>query len=128
MKARYTTALALLAGFAIGGAAVQRLNAAARSPAYVVTEVGISDLDAYQKEYLPLAQASIKESGGHLVPAGQNVVVLEGPSPGTRVAINQFESLDAVQMWRNSDQFEAARKIGDKYARFRAFAIEGLPQ
>jgi uncharacterized protein (DUF1330 family) len=54
--------------------------------------------------------------------------VLEGPSPGTRVAINQFESLDAVQVWRNSDQFKEARKIGDKYAKFRAFAVEGLSQ
>jgi uncharacterized protein (DUF1330 family) len=128
MKTRYATAIALLAGFAIGGAAVQGLRAAARAPAYVVTEIGISDLDAYQKEYVPLAQASIKASGGHLVAAGQNIVVLEGPSPGTRVAINQFDTLDAVQAWRNSDPFKEARKVGDKYARFRAFAIEGLPQ
>jgi heme-degrading monooxygenase HmoA len=54
--------------------------------------------------------------------------VYEGPSPGTRVAINRFDSLDAVQAWRNSDQFKEARKVGDKYAKFRAFAIEGLPQ
>jgi uncharacterized protein (DUF1330 family) len=128
MNIRYATALALLAGFTIGGAAVQGLHAAARTPAYVVTEIGISDLEAYQKEYIPLAQASIKASGGHLVAAGQNIVVLEGASPGTRVAINQFDSLDAVEVWRSSDQFKEARKIGDKYAKFRAFAVEGLPQ
>jgi uncharacterized protein (DUF1330 family) len=128
MNTRYATALALLAGFTIGGVAVQGLQAAAKAPAYVVTEIGISDLDAYQKEHVPLAQASIKASGGHLVAAGQNIVVLEGPSPGTRVAINQFDSLDTVQEWRNSDQFKEARTIGDKYAKFRAFAIEGLPQ
>jgi uncharacterized protein (DUF1330 family) len=128
MNTRYAIALALLAGFAIGGAAVQGLHAADRAPAYVVTEIGIGDLDAYQKEYVPLAQASIKASGGHLVAASQNIVVLEGPSPGTRVAINQFESLDAVKVWRNSDQFKEARKVGDKYAKFRAFAIEALPQ
>jgi uncharacterized protein (DUF1330 family) len=128
MKTRSATAVALLAGFAIGGFAVQGLHAAARAPAYVVTEVGISDLEAYQKEYLPLAQVSIKASGGRLIAAGQNIVVFEGPSPGTRVAINQFDSLDAAQAWRNSDQFKEARKIGDKYAKFRAFAIEGLPQ
>jgi uncharacterized protein (DUF1330 family) len=54
--------------------------------------------------------------------------VYEGPSPGTRVAINAFDNLAAVQAWRNSDQFKEARKIGDKYAKFRSFAIEGLPQ
>jgi uncharacterized protein (DUF1330 family) len=54
--------------------------------------------------------------------------VYEGPSPGTRVAINAFDSLAAVQAWRNSDQFKEARKVDDKYAKFRAFAVEGLPQ
>jgi hypothetical protein len=81
MKTGSATALALLAGFAIGGIAVQGLHAAGRAPVYVVTEIGISDLDAYQKEYLPLAQASIKAAGGHLIAAGQNIVVLEGPPP-----------------------------------------------
>jgi uncharacterized protein (DUF1330 family) len=128
MKTRSATLLALLAGFAIGGVAVQALHAAAKPPAYVVSEIGISDLDAYQKEYLPLAQASIRASGGRLIAGGQNIVVFEGPSPGTRVAINRFDSVDAAQAWRNSDQFKEARKVGDKYAKFRAFAIEGLPQ
>ena len=128
MKTRSAVALALMAGFAIGAVAVQGLHAAGSAPAYVVTEVGISDLDAYQKDYVPLAQASIKASGGRLVAAGQNIVVYEGPSPGTRVAINRFDNLDAVQVWRNSDQFKEARKVGDQYAKFRAFAIEGLPQ
>lgn len=128
MTTRSQTAFVLLAGFVIGGAAVQGLHAAGRAPAYVVTEVAISDLDAYQKEYVPLAQAAIKASGGRLVAAGQNIVVYDGPSPGTRVAINAFESLDAVQTWRSSNSFKEARKVGDKYAKFRAFAIEGLPQ
>ena len=128
MKTRSAAALALMAGFAIGAVAVQGLRAAGSAPAYVVTEVGISDLDAYQKDYVPLAQTSIKASGGRLVAAGQNIVVYEGPSPGTRVAINRFDSLDAVQAWRNSDQFKEARKVGDKYAKFRAFAVEGFPQ
>jgi uncharacterized protein (DUF1330 family) len=128
MKTRSATLLALLAGFAIGAAAVQALHAAAGPPAYVVTEVGVSDLDAYQKEYLPVVQASIKAAGGRLIAAGQNILVFEGPSPGTRVAINRFDSVEAAQAWRNSDQFKEARKIGDKYAKFRAFAIEGLPQ
>ena len=125
MTTRSQTALALLA---IGAAAIQGLHAAGSAPAYVVTEIGISDLDGYQKEYVPLAQASIKASGGRLVAAGQNIVVYDGPSPGTRVAINAFESLNAVHAWRNSAQFKEARKVGDKYAKFRSFAIEGLPQ
>jgi uncharacterized protein (DUF1330 family) len=128
MKTRSATLLATLAGFAIGAGAVHALHAAAGPPAYIVSEIGISDLDGYQKEYLPLVQASIRASGGHLVTGGQNILVFEGPSPGTRVAINRFDSLDAIQAWRNSDQYKEARKVGDRYAKFRSFAIEGLPQ
>jgi uncharacterized protein (DUF1330 family) len=121
-------ALALLAGAAIGAVAVQGLHAQTKAPVYVVTETDISDLDAFQKEYLPVVQPTIKAAGGRRVAAGQNIVVLDGPSPGTRVAINEFDSLEAVQAWRASADFKAARKIGEKYAKFRAFAVEGIPQ
>lgn len=128
MKTRFSTVLVLLAGCAIGAVAVQGIHAAGGPPAYLVTEIGVSDLDAYQKEYVPVVQASIKAAGGRLIAGGQNILVFEGPSPGARVAINRFDSLDAVQAWRNSDQYKEARKIGDKYAKFRSFAVEGLPQ
>ena len=128
MKTRSVAALALLAGCAIGGVVVQGLHAAAKPPDYVVTEIDITDLDAYQKQYAPLTQASIRSSGGRLMAATQNIVVLEGSSPGVRVAVNQFDSLEAIQAWRDTAQYKDARKIGDKYAKFREFAIEGLPQ
>ena len=129
MKTRFSTALALVMGCAVGAVAVQGLHAAGKAPVYVVTEVDISsDLGTYQTEYLPLAQASIKAAGGHLIAAGQSITVFEGPSPGTRVAINAFDSVDAAQAWQNSDAFKAARKVGEKYAKFRAFAVEGVPQ
>ena len=78
------------------------------------------------RHHVPLAQASITASGGRLVAATQNVV--DGSPPATRVAINWFDSIDAAQAWRNSDQYKEGRKVGDKYAKFRAFAVEGLPQ
>ena len=119
----------MLAGAAIGALAVQSLHAQIKAPFYVVTLTDISDLDAYEKDYVPIVQASIRTSGGRrLLAASKNFVALEGPAPGTRVAINQFDSLEAVQAWRNSAEYKAARKIGDKYAKFRAFAVEGIPQ
>jgi uncharacterized protein (DUF1330 family) len=128
MKTRSTAAFALLASAAIGAIAAQGLHAQTKASVYVVTATDISDLDAYQKDYVPIVQATIKASGGRLIAAGQNIVALEGPPPGTRVAINQFDSLEAVQAWRNSADYKAARKIGDKYAKFRAFAVAGIPQ
>ena len=128
MKTRYTVALAILTGTAIGGAAVQGLHAQAKPPVYSVTEIDVTNVEAYTKEYAPLAQASIKKSGGKLLAAGQKVTSLEGAPPKARVAIQVWDSLEQAQAWRNSADYKAARVIGDKYAKFRAFTVEGLPQ
>jgi uncharacterized protein (DUF1330 family) len=128
MKTPYTVAFAMLTGAAIGALVVQGLHAQTKPPAYVVTEIEITDLDAYQKEYAPIQQALIKAAGGRLLAAGQNIVSFEGAPPKTRVSINRFDSMEAAQIWRNSAQYKEAREVGDKYAKFRAFAVEGFPQ
>src|SRR5579863_7590948 len=124
----HKSAFAVICGVAIGALASEALHAQAKAPVYSITEVDIANLDAYLKDYVPLAQATIKASGGRTLAAGQNIVALDGAPPLTRVNIIQFDSFDAVRNWRASDQFKAARQIGDKYAKFRAFAVEGLPQ
>jgi len=128
MKTLYTVTLAMLAGVGVGAAAVQTLHAQGKPPVYTVTEIDVTNIDAYTKEYAPLAQASIKSSGGKLLAAGQKVTTLEGDPPKPRVAIQMWDSLETAQKWRNSDDYKKAREIGNKYAKFRAFAIEGLPQ
>ena len=64
MKTRYVIALSLLAGTALGAAAVQGLHAQAKPPVYYVAEIDVTDLDGWTKEYAPKAQALIKEMGG----------------------------------------------------------------
>jgi uncharacterized protein (DUF1330 family) len=34
--------------------------------------------------------------------------------------------MDKVKAWRNSPEYLENRKIGEKYATFRTFAIEGV--
>jgi uncharacterized protein (DUF1330 family) len=127
MKTQYTVALALLAGVGLGAAAVQGLHAQGKPPVYLVTEIDVSNVDAYVKEYAPLAQASIKKAGGKLLAASLKVTSIEG-TPPKRVAIQVWESIDQVNAWRNGADYKEARKIGDKYATFRSFAVEGMPQ
>jgi uncharacterized protein (DUF1330 family) len=128
MKAHTATALTLLFGVSLGAVATEAIHAAATPPVYAITEVSVTNLDAYMKEYVPLAQAAIKAAGGRLIAASLHNVSLDGVPPAARVAINQFDSLQQVQAWRNSSQFKDARKIGDKYATFRSYAVEGVPQ
>ena len=131
MKPNYKIALAMLAGVALGAVAVQGLHAQAEPQAYVITEIDVTNLEAYSKEYVPLAQASIKAFAGHPVAAGGlgtgRMVSLEGQPPKGRVVVNLFDSIEKDQEWRNSPQYKDGRKIGDKYATFRAFAVEAAP-
>jgi hypothetical protein len=72
MKRPIIIGLAVLAGAALGALAVQGLHAQAKPPVYVVTEIDVTNLDAYVKEYAPKAQALIRSSGGRIIAAGQN--------------------------------------------------------
>ena len=128
MKSNYKVAVAMLAGVALGALAVQGLHAQAKPPLYVVGEIDVSNLDAYLKEYVPVAQAAIKAGGGRILAAGQNITPIEGTPPKSRIAIAQWESIEQLNAYRKSAAFVDARKIGDKYATFRTFAIEGMPQ
>ena len=63
MEIRYTVALSMLAGAALGAAAIEGLHAQAKPPVYTVSEIQITNLDAYLKEFAPVAQASIRSAG-----------------------------------------------------------------
>ena len=127
MKTRYIVALSMLAGAAIAGTAIQGLHAQAKPPFYTVSEIQITNVDAYTKEFVAVAQASIKAAGGKFLAGGPGTS-LEGAPPANRVTIQVWDSLEQAQAWRNGAAYKKAREIGDKYAKFRAFAIQGTPQ
>jgi uncharacterized protein (DUF1330 family) len=118
----------MVAGIGVGAAAVQTLHAQATPPIYRIAEIQVTDVDAYTKEFAPKAQAALKNAGGRFLAAGQKVTALEGEPPKTRVTIQVWESLEKMKAAYDSAEYKEARKIGDKYAKFRAFAVEGLPQ
>jgi uncharacterized protein (DUF1330 family) len=127
MKTYYTVALSMLAGFGLA-LAFQTLHAQAKAPVYVVTEIDVTNVDAYTKEYVPVVRPALAKSGGKLVAVSQNPMTLEGTPQTSRVAINVYESLEKAKASREAAEYKEARKIGDKYAKFRAYVVEGLPQ
>jgi len=127
MKTRYSVLLAMVAGFGLGAVAVQGLHAQAKPPVYYIGEIDVTNADAYTKEYQPGAGATIKAAGGRYLAAGK-AIPIEGAPPKSRVIMLAWDSMEALQAWRDSAAFKDGRKIGEKYANFRAFAIEGLPQ
>ena len=118
----------MLAGATLGGAAIQALHAQAKPPVYLVSLIDLTNVDAYAKEYVPKVRATIKAHGGRVIGASQKVTPVEGEPPTSRVAINVWDSLDQLQAWRNSPDYKEAREIGNKYAKFRSFAVDGVSQ
>jgi uncharacterized protein (DUF1330 family) len=127
MKSATKMGIAIAVAFALGGAVVEGLHAQAQSKqVYIVAEIDVKDLDGYMKNYVPKAQATIKKMGGKLVAATQSVTAIEGEPPAKRVAIQVWDSLDQYKKFREANAEH--RKVGDKYAKFRAYAVEAVVQ
>jgi uncharacterized protein (DUF1330 family) len=128
MKQYFGLGLAALAGAALGAAAVSGLHAQAKPPAYVVVEIDVTNQDGFMKEFAPKAQKALGDGGSKAIARGGKVVTIEGTPPKSRVGINSFANLDAALAAFNSPAYKAARTIGDKYGKFRIYAVEGLAQ
>jgi uncharacterized protein (DUF1330 family) len=127
MKASTLVALSLLAGSVIGGTAVQRLHAQASPPVYLVGEIEISDPEGYRRDYLPRAQALIRQHGGRAI-AGGSPTTMVGEPPKSRVAIYAWDGMEQLMGWFNSPEYQEVRKIGERYAKYRNFAVPGVAQ
>jgi uncharacterized protein (DUF1330 family) len=127
MKTRLTMAVSMLAGAALGGAAIQALHAQAKPPVYMIAINEVSDPNGYAKDYVPPAQKSVNDRGGEYVAAGPGMQVT-GNLPNGPVVIIRWDSMEALQGWRNSPEFQAALKIGEKYAKFNILAVNGVRQ
>jgi uncharacterized protein (DUF1330 family) len=133
MRSNYKIAVAVTAGVAIGALAVQGLHAQAKPPVYFVAEIEVTNPDAYAKEYAPKAQAIIKAAGGRFLAIGGSaattgaVTALDGDAP-KRVVVQVWESMEKIRAWRANPEYIELRKVGEKYAKFRSFAVDGLQE
>jgi len=122
MNTMFKIALSVLAGAALGAAAVQGLHAQAKPKAYIVSELEVLDAAA-NAAFTPLIRASQQAAGGrNLGTAGGKIVAFVGTAPKS-VGITEFDSLDQAVAWRNgqawkdlSPQRDKAIKIIQQYA------------
>ena len=128
MKATYKIGAAVIGSFALGLGATSVLHAQVQPVAYVVAEIDVKDQDGYTKEFLPKAQANIKEFGGKYLGGGYNKAFsVNGSPPPSRVVLLQFPGMDALKAFSDK-QKQLEVDVGDKYASFRGIAIEGVDQ
>src|SRR6266436_3403337 len=123
MKTRYTVLLSMIAGAAVGAAAIQGLHAQAKPKVYFISESEVLDraaVDAYNSQ----VQQAIKAAGGNLV-VGEKIVAVLGDPP-KRVGVTEFESLDKAQAWIASSERKALAPQREKAVKFvRQYIVEG---
>jgi uncharacterized protein (DUF1330 family) len=131
MKTYLAVPFGMVAGMAVGGFAVQGLHAQAKPPVYLVTEIDVTNPEAYGKEFAPMAQATVRAAGAKFTLVGgaagvgaKPISAIEG-TPPKRVTIQQWESMEVLNKWYNSADYQEALKIGRQYATFRRYAVEG---
>ena len=128
MKRSFTVGLAMVAGAALGAAAVEGLHAQAKPPVYQIVEIDVLNQDAYVNDYVPKAQAAIKAAGGKFLAAGGKTTTIEGDPPKNRIVIQQWDSVEKIAAYRASAAFKDLLPLREKLAKFRSFAVEGVPQ
>jgi uncharacterized protein (DUF1330 family) len=129
MKSILKTAAAVACGLVVGGGAIQMLHAQSKPPAFVVAEIAVRDLEGYEMNFPKPAQKTIAQHGGKYLAGGFNkTVTLSGSEPPNRVVILQFANMDAVKAWRQEGEADLENDVGEKYAKFRVYAVEGIAQ
>jgi uncharacterized protein (DUF1330 family) len=118
--------VALATGIGIGGFGVHALQAQTKPPVYMIEDNTVNEREGFAKEFAPLARVSLQAYGGRYLGGGSGILI-DGDPPKGRVVLVRWDSLDQMMKWRNSPEYIAARAIGEKYGRFRIFAVEGAP-
>jgi uncharacterized protein (DUF1330 family) len=125
MNTNFKIALAVVAGAALGAAAMQGLHAQAKLKAYTVAELETLDAAA-QASYVPAVLAAQKAAGGHpFNTGGGKIVAMEGTAAPMRVAITEWDSLEQAQAFYNSAAWKNLAPQRDKAAKtIRRYTVE----
>ena len=95
----------------------------------MVAEVAVKDKAGFEENFLKPTTKDIAGHGGKYLAGGYNKTLsLSGAEPPNRVVIVQFANMDAVKAWRDQGAMDMENTVGNKYASFRIYAVEGVTQ
>src|ERR1700747_2747571 len=99
MNTKSKITIALVAGVALGAAAVQGLHAQAKPKAYLVTESEILD-QAVLDSYMPGVTGALPAGGGRFLagPGATKAIAIVGAAP-QRFGIAEFDTVDQATAW-----------------------------
>jgi uncharacterized protein (DUF1330 family) len=93
--------------------------------AYVIVDIDVHDPVGYE-QYKQLAPAAVALYGGKYIARGGRTETLEGEWSPSRLVILQFESIEQVKQWLDSEEYRAARQMRHQTTHSNMVVIEGL--
>ncbi len=93
--------------------------------AYVIGEVEIHDMQAYQP-YAQGVPATIAKYGGRYLVRGGTVETKEGGWAPKRVVVLEFPSMEQARRWYGSPEYAPLLAVRLKAARARIVFVEGV--
>lgn len=91
--------------------------------AYMVVNALVDDLVQFGK-YVEAVQPVIAAHGGKLIGRGVPPVVLEGDWPYQTVGVLEFPSVEAAQMFWDSPEYKAVKRLRDGAAVFQVIVAD----
>jgi uncharacterized protein (DUF1330 family) len=129
MRTRYTLALSLLAGVALGGLSVQGLHAQAKLKAYSIGEIIPIAGATISPSYLAAARKALADAGGRSMGTLKGrIFPAEGEAPPISVAMTEWDSADAATAFFQSKAWKDLAPEGEKTAKtVRRYIVEVEP-
>ena len=93
--------------------------------AYAIMDVHIHDIGEYM-EYMGQIGPLLEAAGARYLVRGGPFTVLEGDYQPHRLVMMEFPSLDAVEAFHSSDEYEALKEQRDRCSVTRLIAVSGV--
>ncbi len=94
-------------------------------PAYVITDVEITDASLYG-EFVERVTSTVEAHGGKFVARGGELEVILGDWTPRRLAILEFESTQQVRAWLKSPEYVALDDVRSRSSNINMVIVEGL--
>lgn len=93
--------------------------------AYIIGKMKVTDPDRYA-EYRIQVSAILEKHGGRFLVRGGDVKALEGPAVDGRIVVAEFPSMDALQKFWNSAEYQRLSAIRREASESQIWAVAGI--
>lgn len=95
-------------------------------PAYMISQVTVTNRDKFQ-DYLAKTRSVAAQFGARPVAVGTQPKILNGESDGHQmVFVIEFETIEKLNAWYNSDDYQALASLRDEGSIQRMIAYESM--